>query len=210
MMMSRSSNGIFQSSMTMATSRPSPTWSDRSLAATSRGTWRIHALGAGSFSAMSTSDTATTRCGLPSSVTVKSSTVRPRTGCRFLSRTETSSRMTSTSPRKTGCCGEVGGCAGGCAGGGVCCAGGFCCAAAARPAHTSTHTTSGLRRRTRQTSGRGLAWMSVARNQRAWTRRSCVLRSPARRVTRVARSTRGSSTSALRHPGSRFGTTARK
>ena len=75
------------------------------------GTWRIHAVGVGSCSATSTAATATTRCGLPSSVTEKSSSVRPRTGRRFLSSTETSRRMTSAPARKTGgCCCGGGGC----------------------------------------------------------------------------------------------------
>jgi hypothetical protein len=106
-----------------------------SLLTTSRGASRVHAavdVVAAGAAGNSTGANATIGRSRPSSSIVKSAAVRPRTGCRSLSRTETSSRTTSTFDR------NVGGCAAGC-----------CCATShVLPIHTVmlAHTTIHARR----------------------------------------------------------------
>ncbi len=76
-MMSSSSKGTLKSSSTITNTRPSPSRSTRSLAQTSRAHVSHARRQDGVVLAGPISVTATIRCGLPSSVTVKSSAVRP-------------------------------------------------------------------------------------------------------------------------------------
>ena len=97
----RSENGALTSSSTMMKMRGSPTWLSRTSAATSR----VHGASVWSTGGRTIGSKATRGCSTPSTRTVKSSCFKSRMGRRFLSRTVTSRRTTSTDDRKVGTCG---------------------------------------------------------------------------------------------------------